>query len=348
MDTWTDAEEKRVAFLWCVEDRSTRDIALKVDRSKSAVYRRIQKLQLQGYKGDPSAYETLFFPDRVESVVKPVVVPISPPTGVTSDRVDHVSIHWSDVHYPFQDDRAVDILMQIAHDISPSIVVDHGDSYDFWTLSPHRPPNERKLDYNQIDLQAQLNDTAEFLGTMLEIAQPERAIFMGGNHEDRWDRLMVDLKKDFRMRHLMNLDELNNLLDFGHISGIERMGYEYYPYTDHGDPVLLFNRLVLCHGDRTSRWVSRSMMEKYGKSVMFGHVHRIQNWTARNLKGQEAGWSIGCLCDINPHYLSYADWHQGFAVVEWSKDKDLGWLFDVHQIRIHEGKAVFRGRKYSA
>jgi hypothetical protein len=89
------------------------------------------------------------------------------------------------------------------------------------------------------------------------------------------------------------------------------------------------------------------MLETYGKSSMFGHTHKVQNWTGRNLKGQEASWNIGCLCDVNPHYMPFANWHQGFAVVYWHQTGD-GWLYDVNQVRIHNGRSIFQGKSYKS
>ena len=85
--------------------------------------------------------------------------------------------------------------------------------------------------------------------------------------------------------------------------------------------------------------------DKYGKNVIFGHMHRVQNYTRRDLKGQEAGWCIGCLCTLDPHYDSFANWHQGFAVVNW-RQVHGEWFFSVEQIRIHDGVAIWRDKVY--
>ena len=40
------------------------------------------------------------------------------------------SVHYSDCHFPYQDDRALEILYQILHELQTEIVVDHGDLLD--------------------------------------------------------------------------------------------------------------------------------------------------------------------------------------------------------------------------
>ena len=90
------------------------------------------------------------------------------------------------------------------------------------------------------------------------------------------------------------------------------------------------------HGDRTTKWCTRQQLERFGKSCMFGHTHRVQNWCKRDLKATEAAWTIGCLCDLEPHYgdSQAVDWAQGFVVIVWDDEFKH---YNVIQLRIHWG-----------
>ena len=337
---WSEAEDRKVFRMWCADDppRTIREIADDLDRSKSAVDRRITALDLRGYKGDRKHYEE-HTGVALDPVIRPVRVSVPlPPTGEALGT-SYSTLVWGDVHYPFQDDRALEVLRQIARDLNPEVLVCLGDVFDFWELSDFRAAADQEE-----DLQATLNAGVTHLADMLSIARPGVAYFLGGNHEDRWDRLLLKARRDPRFRQLLSLPKVRRSLDFAEVVGFEDLGYNYNPYVE-GDFLLDHDRLLYTHGDRTGNWVAKGMLEKYGKNVIFGHMHRVQNYTKRDLKGQEAGWCIGCLCKLDPHYDSFANWHQGFAVVNWKK-VDGEWLFSVEQIRIHNGTAIWRDKVY--
>lgn len=342
MSDWSAAEDRRLMRMWCADEppRSTREIADELDRSKSSVDRRIGALGLRGHKGDRAEYERqtgvalapAIRPVRVEAPARPTGKPVGP---------DYTMLVWADVHFPFQDDSAISVLRQIARDLDPDKIICLGDVFDFFEISDYRAPADKEP-----DMQETLNLGVQHLEDMLEITQPSEAYFMGGNHEDRWDRLLQRAQRDIRFRQLLQLPKIKRALDFAEVVGFEDLGYEYSPYTE-GWPLIENDMLVMTHGDLANKYVARTTMEKYGRSVIFGHMHRIQNYTKRDLKGQEAGWCIGCLSTLDPHYDPFANWQQGFAIVTWSTVGGRP-LYNVEQVRIHSGSAIWRGQTYSA
>lgn len=338
---WSEAEDKKLLRMWCADEppRTVREIADELERSKSSVDRRIAALDLRGHKGDRAKYEQETGVS-LEPIIRPVRVEgVKVPKGSVS-KTAYTVLVWGDVHYPFHDPAAVNVLYQITRDVKPDKLVCIGDVFDFFELSDHRPPRD-----DDPDLQGTLNQGTGHLATMLELAEPDEAFFLGGNHEDRWDRMLLKARRDVRFRQLLKLPKIRRALDFAEVVGFDELGYEYRPYTE-GQALVEHDKLVLTHGDRANKYVSRSMLDKYGKNIIFGHKHVIQSWTRRDLKGQEAGWCIGCLCTLEPHYDHFADWHHGFVVVDWAK-VDGEWLFDVTQVRIHDGTAIYKGKVYN-
>jgi len=337
---WSDAEDRKLLRMYCAEEppRTIREIADDLERSKSAVDRRITALGLRGFKGDRRHYEE-HTGVSLDAAIRPVRVnvPILP-TGKALGT-SHSTLVWSDVHYPFQDDRALSVLRQVARDLQPDTLVCAGDIFDWWELTDFRASAE--VDE---DMQGTLNKGVEHLADMLSVAKPSVAYFLGGNHEDRWDRLLLKARKDPRFRQLLSLPKVRRSLDFAEVVGFKELGYDYRPYVE-GEYLIEHDKLLYTHGDRTGNWVAKGMLEKYGKNVIFGHMHRVQNYTKRDLKGQEAGWCIGCLCNLDVHYDSFTNWHHGFAIVNWS-EVDGEWLFSVEQIRIHDGTAIWRDKVY--
>lgn len=341
-DYYSEAEDGKLLRMYCADDppRTIREIADELERSKSSVDRRITALGLRGYKGDRAYYEKATGV-ALDPVISPVRVNLPSPPTAKPLGTSYSTLVWGDVHYPFQDERALDVLRQIARDLQPDVLVCIGDVFDFFELSEFRPPEDIEP-----DIQETLNAGVQHLADMVSIASPKRAYFLGGNHEDRWDRMLLQARRDPRFRQLLKLPKIRRSLDFPEVLGFEDLGYDYRSYTS-GGPVIENNKLLYTHGDRTGNWVGKAMLDKYGKNVMFGHMHRIQNYTKRDLKGQEAGWCIGCLCTLEPHYDIFANWQHGFAIVNW-KQIAGEWFFSVEQIRIHDGVAIWRDKVYTA
>lgn len=338
---WSESEDRRLGQMWLAEDppRSIREIAYELQKSKSSVDRRITALGYRSHKGDRDYYEKVTGVS-LEPVIKAVRMDNLPaPTGEPLGT-KYKTLVWGDVHFPFQDRRAVDILYQIAQDLQPDVLVCIGDVFDFFELSPeYRSPKDQEP-----DMQLTLNEGVQHLGHMLSLTNPKEAHFLGGNHEDRWDRLLDKARKDIRFRQLLKLPIIQRSMTFENVIGFQELGYQYHPYMEGGNFVEN-DALVYTHGFKTTTYATRSLLDKFGKSVMFGHTHRIQNFTRRDLKGQESAWNIGCLSTLAPHYDHFADWTQGFAIVEWFKVADK-WLFNVEQIRIHDGITIWRDKVY--
>lgn len=348
MSNWSGDEIQAIARAWLVERKSAREIATGLGRSKSAVYRLIASQGWKGQQGNSTLYASLYRDydyDPEAPKLRPIHIELPTREPVKTSPVEQVSLHWGDTHFPFEDEAAVDILYQIAHDLQPDILVCHGDIGDMWQISDHRPPIENTLKLDQINMQSTLEQMVAHLGTMATLAKPgAQKIYLEGNHEERWSRLLGDIQRHPKYRHLLLIPEVAEVLTMPYLLGLENLGYRYIPYYQ-GDRTVLNDKLLVMHGYKTNKWVTRGTLEAYGKSAMFGHTHRIQSFTKRDLAGTDAAWNIGCLCTLNPDWRQHTDWAHGFAVVTWRKLNDA-WLFNVEQIRIHDGVAIWRDRVY--
>lgn len=343
--SWSDSEDQKLLRMRLRDSKTYRAIADDLEKSSSAVGRRAKKLGISGERGNVRLYHEMMG-EEAEPHLEPVSVEMPSYTPSSPDSVDKRTLHWGDTQHPFHDERALNVLYQIAEDASPDEIYAMGDHLDNWQISDFRPPDERRLDAHQIELQDSIEQVAQHLAIVEDAAQPERKVYLEGNHEERWSRMLRDLQKNYRFRHLMQLPKLQEALSLPHLLGVEERGWEYVH--EYEQPVVMHDVLTVLHGFKNNKWVTRSLLDQYGKSVMFGHTHRIQNFTRNDLKGQEAGWTIGCLCELRQHYGDPADYgQQGFAIVDWTDTND-GWLFDVQQIRVHDGTALWQGKTYSA
>lgn len=325
---WTVADDARL-FEMLADGLSQRDMSKSLHKSRSAIQRRVARMGNEEERGS----------------LVPVRPKIQRLKRRTFSSVDEIILHWGDTHMPFEDPRAVELLYQIARDAKPSQLVCIGDIFDFYQISSFLPPPARRLHPDQVDLQDGITRGSSHLAQMLSIVSPKKAYFLGGNHEDRWDKMIRKMLTDNRMRHMLSLPKVEKVLKFEYIAGLEDIGYDYRPYDD--PHLILHDRLLQKHGDRINKYVTRTELERYGISTMQGHNHRIQNFNRRDIRGVEGGYSIGCLCDLRVVYTQFTDWQQGFAISTWKKTSD-GWHFNVEQIRINDGRAIWRDKLYTA
>jgi hypothetical protein len=164
-----------------------------------------------------------------------------------------------------------------------------------------------------------------------------------GNHEDRLRRLIWDMASNVPAAQLVRLPNVWEQLEWGKLVGADAIGWEVID-----GKVVQFDKLVLKHGNvvrQQSAYSARAELEKYQKSGISGHTHRRGVFEKRDLNGTHAWFEHGCLCELDPSYVSDPNWQQGFLVVSWSQDRQH---YGVEEVRIHKGVAVFRGKQYVA
>jgi hypothetical protein len=341
---FSEQQLQQIARWWLLHKRTVLDMAEDLGITKSAMFRLLKKYSLAGHQGDMDLYLRLYADTGDPAIapkLNPVIYKVPKRKKTKFDSVDEISVHWGDVHVPFHDPAAIDILYQITDIMQPNVLVCHGDVTDFWQLSDHRPPFERNLRPYEINLQETIDLAARHLAQMEGLAQPDaQKIYLHGNHEDRFERLLLRIQTDTRLRHLLFIPKIAEVLDLNYLLGLQEQEWETYHYIVGNKPVLN-DRLLCIHGNKSTIWSSRTLLGDYGKSLIYGHTHRIQNFTKRDLASTESAWNIGCLCSLDPHWLPQTDWAHGFAVVSWKKTSK-GWLYDVDTVRIHDGVALYR------
>jgi hypothetical protein len=250
------------------------------------------------------------------------------------------SVHWSDIHFPHEDAACIEILYQILDDLdNVEFVADQGDTLDCQEISSY-PKNP----LTRVSLKDEVLMGAKHFATVTELTPNAQRVWCEGNHEDRLRRLIWGLADSRQAGEILGLDSVREALEWKSLLGLESLDWQMVRYPKHH---LLHNRLVICHGE-TARQVSgqsaKAELLKYSKSGLSGHTHRVEYYGERTYDGSIGWWGLGCLCDIaNVQYTNHPNWQQGFAVVNWSPDKKT---YSVERVRIHDGKAIFRGKTY--
>lgn len=178
----------------------------------------------------------------------------------------------------------------------------NGDFLDCYQLSRHEKIEAKRNFAWELDVaRGLLSHLRKYFGPDVRI------IYREGNHEERLPKILAN-----------KLPELQGLITIPELLHLSEFGIEWLGDRDR----IRIGSLWVDHGHE---WFgsggvnpARAYRMKAGDNVMIGHVHRTtyDNFK-RPLDGTlYAGWTVGCLCDLNPHYAPRNAWNHGVAVVE--------------------------------
>ena len=176
-------------------------------------------------------------------------------------------------------------------------------------------------------IQDELDECHEFLKTLKELCSEIH--FIKGNHEDRlrrflWQNPSLASIKALELPKLLNLDLLE-------------ISYHEYEY--------ILNGFRFTHGSivrQDSGASAKAELLKYGSNLSHGHTHRLGSYLKTDSRGVTGAYEMGCLCGLNPEYISgIPNWQQGFGVFHFEGDR-----FFCQQVPIIDHKFIYGGKKY--
>jgi len=232
----------------------------------------------------------------------------------------------SDVHVPFQDKDVCKMLLEFIREHRPGTVHLLGDIGDFYSISRFQKDPARRE-----DLQQDLDATRDFLREVRNAAPAARLIYSEGNHEFR---LRKYLRTEAKALALLRALRLETLLDFKSLK--IRYQAQDRPYR--------VGSLLFTHGQLARKWSgnsARGNFERFGCCVISGHTHRLGAFYHRDINDTYAAWENGCVCLLDPEYITAPDWQSGWSVV-WSQ-----WdYFHVEQVAVIKGQFNYHGKMY--
>jgi hypothetical protein len=217
----------------------------------------------------------------------------------------------SDAHWPFHDLRreadgtysgAYLTAIEWLRNCGVDTLLLNGDMMDCYNLSSHeKVENNRSWKWELDAARTMIKHLRDFFGDKVRI------IYREGNHEERLKRYLAQKAK-----------ELEGTIVLEEMLGLNEQGIEW---VDERAKVKA-GKLWIDHGHE---WFggggvnpARNYRMKAVDNVMVGHVHKTStDLFRRPLDGTFiAGWSVGCLCDLNPRYAPRNNWNHGVALVE--------------------------------
>ena len=228
----------------------------------------------------------------------------------------------SDIQIPFQEDSALEVAYKLIKDVKPDGVILNGDIVDCYSISDFD-----KDPWSEADIDSEIAGACNLMGKLSKV--PNK-VWIGGNHEDRWRRVIWKQGSQYRSLY-KSFPDAFQMGDYG---------FRWRPYGDY----VLLGKLMVTHGSMVSKHsgqTAKAHYDKYGRSVLVGHTHRLGSYYHTNMEGSYAAYENGCLCSLEPEYTQHPDWQQGFSVVEVGD----GGLFHVTQCPILRRNTVFYGSK---
>lgn len=230
---------------------------------------------------------------------------------------DGTIIIGSDIHFPYQDDRAVEAFRKYCYEKKPEVIILNGDLLDFYKLSRFSKDPSGKNPAEEIEM------CRSFLRA-LKSENPQAIIYYTiGNHETRLEKYVLDNAPQIACL-------IDNVFEIIKTDEIGVIGCS---------SLLVNNAIIFKHGTRLGNKSGLSAikeLEAHYLSGATGHTHRLARFSTRK-SGKRFEWfETGCLCDLDPEYMVNPDWEQGFVQIDFKKGK----LHKGQIIQIVDGKII--------
>jgi predicted phosphodiesterase len=239
----------------------------------------------------------------------------SPEKRIRVDDAERVVV-LSDLQIPFEDGPAINQALEVLFRVRPDVVVLNGDIVDCYAESAFMK--------DPLKAERSIPESHERARQLMALLQEvPRRIWLGGNHEDRWRRVIwsesptaMSMLRAHQQASGVKIDLIDPVTSFRKLFSMDEHGFEYYPYSHR----LYFaeNNLIVTHGKHVSRhsgYSAKRAWEWLGKSCIVVHTHRLGSYLVTQDGHEMGAWENGCLCQLEPEYDDAPNWQQGFSVV---------------------------------
>jgi hypothetical protein len=329
---------------------SLRECARRFGVSPTSVRERHAKLVVGGYARPEPVPESVIRPliqrPRLSEVIEldpqPFAVPIA--RAATSNRGQGTkcwtALVLTDTHVPYQDEAALQVIRGLVSDVRPRVILHLGDLLDCFTISRFTKDRSHIL-----NLQDEIDAARCILHQFSQLAPDADKYLLEGNHEARLDELLNTLPGT--AKELMALRDIRAAATWPSLLRTDEIGWEFVPVKGQAHRAIL-PRIIAKHGNvvrKHSGMSGKGEWEKYGKSGLSGHVHRLGQFYARDHNGNHTWTECGCTCRLDPPYMEDPDWAHAVVLVHFTPD---GSRFSVEPVYIESGRALFGRTEYRA
>ncbi len=237
-----------------------------------------------------------------------------------------------DVHAPYHDQKAYDIMLQIGKAYNPDEIILMGDFGDFYAVQSYcKEPNIEGL------LIKEVREVRDMLKELSQLFKKSKLIYIEGNHEDRLRRYISQ-----------KAPELFGLVGVEDLLCLKEYGYKFIKYEPAQKHHICGSTLIARHEPSTGGVnAARGTILKSLCSVVYAHTHRKDESNIISLNGKNfRSFCPGWIGDKNNGVFTYVkghhQWTQGFALVDVLSNRD----FHHNIIDIIDHKAMFNDKIY--
>ena len=230
----------------------------------------------------------------------------------------------SDCHYwPGESTVAHKAFIKLCKQIKPAAIVLNGDVFDGARVSRHDPLYRNETP----SVKQELEVCQDRLGEIEKASHNSKLFWLYGNHDTRLWRYMR-----------INAPEVEGAF------GADL--FDYFPGWHCGYLMHVNNNTVIKHRWHNGIHATYNNVLKGGRSIVTGHLHRLQVSAWGDYNGRRYGVDTGTLAEPQGEQFAYLEgnpvpWASGFAVLTFDKQ---GMLLPPELCEVIGETAYFRGK----
>jgi predicted phosphodiesterase len=230
----------------------------------------------------------------------------------------------SDCHYwPNEATVAHKAFIRLCKQLKPAAIVLNGDVFDGARVSRHDPLYRNETP----TVRQELEVCQERLGEIEKASHNSKLFWLYGNHDTRLWRYMK-----------INAPEVEGAF------GADL--FDYFPGWNCGYVMHVNDNTVIKHRWHNGIHATYNNVLKGGRSIVTGHLHRLQVTAWGDYNGRRWGVDTGTLAEPQGEQFAYLEgnptpWASGFAVLTFDKD---GMLLPPELCEVIGEVAYFRGK----
>ena len=229
-----------------------------------------------------------------------------------------------DIHFPYQDDKALNAVLKYLGDHEWDEVVLLGDLLDFDQISDH---NKRRLKSLCRPLEDDYKIANQFLDNLQEVTGHTKCSLLEGNHEERINR------------YIEANPSVQGLVEVPKCLRLKERGIKWVQSWSKSE-VHQIGKANFIHGFYHSDSHAKTHVLAFEENVFYGHLHDFQQYSKRSRGNNKTkvGQSLGCLCDYEQYYMKNrpSRWQQGFAIFHFQPNG----FFNYYPVMIFNGSFV--------
>lgn len=230
---------------------------------------------------------------------------------------NYVRVAIPDTHGCIIDKSAISAVLSDLEIISPHEVIMLGDHLECggFLAQHHTLGYVAQTEYTFEDDVIACN---MLLDSIQRLAPNGTIDYIEGNHERRLENWCVtqSLKNKGDAAYLRRMFSAESVLS------LEKRGINWIRQGKYYDNLPLpatikRGHCYFTHGISTAQHAAAVHVRKFGGNVVYGHTHRVDEYTVRTIKaGTISAWSPGCLCILQPLWMhtNPTDWAHGYGV----------------------------------